>query len=239
VNLLARTWPQRGEPEADDYVEIAHALEAQFGIAYSIEEPPFRDEDGSRHLDADSFGHALLERLNQMVEAKREEGRELKEEVYAELPSYPSFDDIVRDLQLQILDAQWKAHLHTMDSLRESISLRGYAQRDPKIEYQREGFELFGEMEQRIDDSLAEFVFKFVYPRPSLQPQATTRRVDGRDPVPGARTAAASKTPARAAAVAGGGAALAQAEDAATAKVGRNSPCPCGSGKKYKKCCGA
>jgi preprotein translocase subunit SecA len=239
VNLLARTWPQRGDPEDDDLVEIAHALEAQFGIAYSIEEPPFRTDDGSRHADADAFGHALLERLNEVVEAKREEGRELKEEVYAELASYPSFDDIVRDLQLQILDAQWKGHLHTMDSLRESISLRGYAQRDPKIEYQREGFELFGEMEQRIDDALAEFVFKFVYPRPNLQPQATTRRIDGRDPVPAARTASASKAPASAAAAAAGGAGLAQAEDGPAGKVGRNAPCPCGSGKKYKKCCGA
>jgi preprotein translocase subunit SecA len=140
----------------------------------------------------------------------------------------------VRDLQLQILDLQWKAHLHTMDALRESINLRGYAQRDPKIEYQREGFELFGEMEQRIDDSFAEYVFKFGYPRPNLQPKATARRVDGGSPV----AAQAASSPA-AAAGARAGSAGASSDGAATVKVGRNDPCPCGSGKKHKKCCGA
>ena len=70
----------------------------------------------------------------------------------------------------------------------------GYnAQRDPKIEYQREGFELFGEMEQRIDDSFAEYVFKFGYPRPNLQPKATARRVDGGSPA--AARAASSPAP--------------------------------------------
>jgi preprotein translocase subunit SecA len=248
ANLLGRTWPHRGDPEDDDYVEIAHGLEAQFGIAFSIEEPPFRTEEGKRHADADSFGHALLENLQKRVEEKREEGRHLKEDVYPELDRYPTFDDVVRDLQLQILDAQWKAHLHTMDSLRESISLRGYAQRDPKIEYQREGFGLFGEMEQRIDDALAEFVFKFDYPKPNLQAQASTRRIDGRAPAAGARAASAADPAGRAAASAGGAATgaaavtaggAAQADDGSLTKVGRNDPCPCGSGKKHKKCCGA
>jgi len=163
-----------------------------------------------------------------VLEEKKEEGRLLKEETYAEIDVYPAFGKIVRDLQLQILDGQWKAHLQTMDALRESINLRGYAQRDPKIEYQREGFGLFGEMEQRIDDSFAEYVFKFGYPRPSLQAQATARRVDGGNAAAsaaGAATAAGS-----ASSSAGGGVA---------AKVGRNDPCPCGSGKKHKKCCGA
>jgi preprotein translocase subunit SecA len=240
VNLLEQTWPHRGDPEDDEYVEMSHALEAQFGVAFSIEEPPFRTDDSKRHGDKDALGHAILERLTRVLEEKKEEGRLLKEETYAGLEAYPSFDQIVRDLQLQILDNQWKAHLHTMDALRESINLRGYAQRDPKIEYQREGFGLFGEMEQRIDDSLAEFVFKFGYPRPNLQPQATARRVDGgrtatrRAPsAPGAAARADGAPASRAAAAAGGRAAVADG------KVGRNDPCPCGSGKKHKKCCGA
>ncbi len=238
ANLLERTWPQRGDPDDDAYVEMARALEAQFGLAFSIEEPPFRTEGGespgSRHGDKDELGHAILAKLLEALEAKKEEGRRLKEETYADLEAYPTFDTIARDLLLQILDSQWKAHLHTMDSLRESINLRGYAQRDPKIEYQREGFALFGEMEQRIDDQFAEFVFKFGYPQPNLQARATSRRVaaDGG----GARSASPAS-----AATAGGSAAAGAVGSGRPAggKVGRNDPCPCGSGKKYKKCCGA
>jgi len=227
ANLLERSWPQRGDPDDDEYVEMAHSLEAEFGIAFSIEEPPFRNQDGNRHGDKDDLGHAILERLTRTLEEKKEEGRILKEETYAGIEAYPSFENIVRDLQLQILDNQWKAHLHTMDALRESINLRGYAQRDPKIEYQREGFGLFGEMEQRIDDSFAEYIFKFGYPRPNLQPRATARRVDR-----GNAAASQAGAPARA------GSAGSSAARAPAAKVGRNDPCPCGSGKKHKRCCG-
>jgi preprotein translocase subunit SecA len=118
--------------------------------------------------------------------------------------------------------------------------LRGYAQRDPKIEYQREGFGLFGEMEQRIDDSFAEYVFKFGYPRPNLQPQATARRVDGGKPATSpAASALGGAAGARGSSVPPGSAATSGAAAIADGKVGRNDPCPCGSGKKHKKCCGA
>jgi preprotein translocase subunit SecA len=277
VSLLDRHWPARGEPENEEYTEIAHALEAQFGVVLSIEEPPFRAADGSRHRDRDALGHALLERLGAVLEAKREEGRVLKHETYAAFQNYPGFDDIARDLQLQILDSQWKSHLRTMDGLRESINLRGYAQRDPKIEYQREGFALFAEMEQRIDDTFAGFIFRFGYPRPALTPPAaaprpepakTTDRAAGAGAAQaGANSAApaagsspgqaggqsggpsagpSGARPAAAGSNAPGAAAFRSASGiaglgtpAAAEKVGRNDPCPCGSGKKHKKCCGA
>jgi preprotein translocase subunit SecA len=264
VGMLGRLWPQRGEPENDDYVEMAHALEAQFGIALSIEESPFRTATGERHRDRDALGHAILERLGQLLEAKREEGRGLKQETYAAFSNYPSFEDIVRDLQLQILDSQWKGHLRTMDALRESINLRGYAQRDPKIEYQREGFALFGEMEQRIDDTFAGFVFRFGYPRPAIAPPPAPERPPASEArnaeraagagqggaAPASAGASASGAPAAPSAPAGAAAAPgsaafrsstagALANPASLAKVGRNDPCPCGSGKKHKKCCGA
>ncbi len=231
VDLIERSWPNRGDPEDDDYAQIAHALDAEFGVASSIEEAPFRTAEGGRHADKDALGLAILEALMVDLEAKREEGRRLKEEVYAEISEYPAFLGIVRDIQLQILDSQWKQHLHTMDSLRESVNLRGYAQRDPKMEYQREGFALFGEMEQRIDDQLASFVFKFGFPRPRLEARTTHRTVSG-----GGASAAAAD---RGRAAAAGGAATASSGEVAPGKIGRNAPCPCGSGKKYKKCCGA
>ena len=247
VGLLGRHWPQRGEAENDNYVEMAHALEAQFGLALSIEEPPFRTGNGERHRDRDALGHAILERLGQILEAKREEGRVFKTETYSAFANYPGFDAIARDLQLQILDSQWKGHLRTMDSLRESINLRGYAQRDPKIEYQREGFALFGEMEQRIDDTFAGFVFRFGYPRPAVAPAATPapvpRRAETGPAGQATGSAAAERSPssdARTPAQSGGPLASGTlSNSAAAAKIGRNDPCPCGSGKKHKKCCGA
>ena len=238
ADLLGRFWPQRGEPGEDEYVEMAHAIEAQFGIAFSIEQEPFRTAAGQRHPESDALGHAILAKLDQLLEEKRREGKELKEGVYADVETFPTFEQVIRDLQLQILDQQWKQHLHTMDQLRNSINMRAYAQRDPKLEYQREGFALFGEMEQRIDETLAEYALKFSFPRPQVGPQATQRRVD-------------AGSPPRSAAVAGsvmGGAAMGSASAAMSAegaasdsqgKVGRNAPCPCGSGKKFKKCHGA
>ena len=173
ADLLGRTWPARGEPEDDDYAEMRRALEAQFGLTLSIEEPPFRTADGKRHPESDALGHAILSRLNELLEAKKAEGQQLAEVEYAEVPNYPTYTQILRDLHLQILDQQWKQHLHTMDQLRGGISMRAYAQRDPKLEYQREGFALFGEMEQRIDDTLAEYALKFSFPRPDLGPKVT------------------------------------------------------------------
>ena len=215
---------------------MAHALEAQFGVAFSIEEEPFRTADGKRHPESDALGHAILARIESALDEKREEGRVLAEETYADLEGYPTFHRIVRDLQLQILDQQWKAHLHTMDSLRGGINMRAYAQRDPKLEYQREGFALFGEMEHRIDETLAEYALKFSFPRPQTGPQATQRRVDGNAPQqpPKPQSQGGEPPPTPAAAAAGGVA----AGQAPVEKVGRNDPCPCGSGRKYKKCHG-
>ena len=247
VSTLEQHWPQRGDPEEDEFALMAHALEGHFGVPFSIEEAPFRSEDGKRPSDKDELGHGLLARLKGVLDEKRAEGLRIKEEEFADTPNYPTFTQIVRDIQLQILDSQWKAHLHTMDSLRNSINMRAYAQRDPKMEYQREGFALFGEMEQRIDDQLAELAFKFSYPRRA--PQASPSAQGGGQASGGGQRAAGTasgspETPARSANNAGpapGAAAETGAAslDASGAKVPRNAPCPCGSGKKHKKCCGA
>jgi preprotein translocase subunit SecA len=129
-----------------------------------------------------------------------------------------------------------------MDALRDGINLRGYAQRDPKVEYQSEGYGLFEEMNARIDAQATEVIFKFVLPDPVAE-RAAPRPAPLRPAPPAARPGsvlerspgAAGPGPQRGAAGAGG----ARAGAAPAAKVGRNDPCPCGSGKKYKKCCGA
>jgi preprotein translocase subunit SecA len=144
---------------------------------------------------------------------------------------YPHFVDFERDILLRILDSQWKDHLHTMDGLREGIGLRGYASRDPKLEYQREGYALFEGMNERIDLQALELVYKFALPDPVLEnrPQAPSAAA-----VPAGGPASARQPAAAASANRGAGARPAKA-----GKVGRNDPCTCGSGKKYKKCCGA
>ena len=140
---------------------------------------------------------------------------------------------------LQIIDAKWKDHLRDMDILREGIGLRAYGQRDPLIEYKREAFEMFGQMVSSIEETAVETVFKLQPTKPAefsgvfrsvsqelLHPEvASLDKPQDISEYNGIK--ADSKTE------------ILPAKPAISApKVGRNDPCPCGSGKKYKKCCG-
>ncbi|MBI4013509.1 MAG: SEC-C domain-containing protein, partial [Candidatus Rokubacteria bacterium] len=138
--------------------------------------------------------------------------------------------EVLRQLErwvmLQIIDAQWKDHLLSMDHLKEGIGLRGYGQRDPLTEYKREAFDLFEAMVERVRTMVVEWLFKLQVTRESAE----------------APRPAAPRTPAPARAsqdmVLSRGAAERRVDTARSGpKVGRNEPCPCGSGKKYKKCC--
>ncbi len=144
-------------------------------------------------------------------------------------------------VMLQVVDQQWKDHLLAIDHLKEGIGLRGYGQRDPLIEYKKESFELFTLMKERIEDQIVQYLFK-------LQPVA--RAEEGEDvnagarerraPVPmPARRAPANVNYSYGAAASGGQDAKVETIQRNQPKVGRNDPCPCGSGKKYKKCHGA
>jgi preprotein translocase subunit SecA len=241
VALLDLHWPEKGEPEAEALGDLAKALTAQFGVAFDPAAPPFSDTSLS---DRDAFGRKLLERIAGELEAKKSACDALAQQHADE--GYPRFEDCERSILLQILDTQWKDHLHSMDGLREGIGMRAYGQRDPKLEYQREGFGLFAEMNTRIDAQALELVYKFVLPTPRgaapppraagspppAPPRAPLVRPAVAGPLANPRAAA---QPARPGAASG----AASAAGAAAAKVGRNDPCPCGSGKKHKKCCGA
>ena len=157
---------------------------------------------------------------------------------------------VERDLMLQVVDAQWKDHLYGLDHLKEGIGLRGYGQRNPLVEYKRESFTMFQAMKQRIDEETLRYLWR-------LRPVVRDADDDGgRQPAAPARRATplsfndpGQRAPAFAAATPGGSGprpARTGGDDAAVKtvrrdmpKVGRNQPCPCGSGKKYKKCCGA
>jgi preprotein translocase subunit SecA len=151
-----------------------------------------------------------------------------------------------RIIMLQVVDTQWKDHLYAMDHLKEGIGLRGYGQRDPLIEYKKESFDMFEAMWDRIEEEIVRILFLLQPVRePSLErrPAARPLRLSFNDPAaaPSALDASRSAAPAGAGPrreSQGGVDAAVKTVRRAAEKVGRNDPCPCGSGKKYKKCCG-
>jgi preprotein translocase subunit SecA len=228
VAHLEQLWPAKGSPDADQLAELATTFEHQFGVSFDPQAAPFHNE--GKPLERDDFARAVLERLVGELEEKRKRCDALSE-AHQEL-GYPSFADYEREILLRVADRQWKDHLHAMDGLREGVSLRGYAQKDPKLEYQREGFALYEQMGQRVDHEVAELVFKFVLPEPSQLRPPPRPQAPPPPQQPGAR-------PGLPQAQAGAGKPALPAQGMPGARVGRNDPCPCGSGKKFKKCHGA
>jgi preprotein translocase subunit SecA len=155
-----------------------------------------------------------------------------------------------RHFQLEEIDQQWIEHLKNMDSLREGIGLQGYGQKDPKKEYKRIGFEMFSEMMVRIQVNAATKIFRVEIQKqeeaavPAEQERQRRAIVEagagGKSDVDEAdqqqQRRGGKKQSAKA--QAGGDAAKQETVRRDRPKVGRNDPCPCGSGKKYKKCHG-
>jgi preprotein translocase subunit SecA len=163
---------------------------------------------------------------------------------------------VERDIMLQLVDVQWKDHLYSLDHLKDGIGLRGYGQRDPLVEYKRESFDLFQAMKDRVEEDIVRSLW---WLRPALTPDqgVMPRRVTARQSPLILNDPVADAVPAFAGAARSSGAAAPQGDrrpqparvggdDAPVKtvrrdepKVGRNDPCPCGSGRKYKKCHGA
>jgi preprotein translocase subunit SecA len=163
--------------------------------------------------------------LMKVITQEVREAYQKKEERLGEL-----MRTLERMILLHTIDSQWKDHLYSMDGLKEGIGLRGYGQRDPLIEYKREAFEMFEELTQRIKEDVTEFIFKVEISRePSWErvlvgtPQVPQPALVGADQGKERMdTSQESHVPYR----------------RGKTKIGRNDPCPCGSGKKYKYCCG-
>jgi preprotein translocase subunit SecA len=130
-----------------------------------------------------------------------------------------------RMLMLQIVDTQWKDHLLAMDHLKEGIGLRGYGQRDPLVEYKKESYVMFEDLMGRIEDDTLRFLFLLQPVEEKKQAEQIERRRRHAEFVMSQQNSN------------GGDGAPRQAKRD-TSKVGRNDPCPCGSGKKFKKCHG-
>lgn len=135
---------------------------------------------------------------------------------------------------LHVYDGAWKDHLYAMDHLRDSIWMRSMAEKDPKVEYKREGFTMFEEMLKTIDDRVTDMIFKIRLEAETQQESVYKVSQTAHDEV--SQFALAERQ--RAAAQAPQGEVKVKQIKLEGSKVGRNDPCPCGSGKKYKKCCG-
>jgi preprotein translocase subunit SecA len=165
-----------------------------------------------------------------------------------------------RMIMLSVLDSQWKDHLRDMDHLKEGIGLRGYGQHDPLVEYKRESFDMFEAMMQRFQEETARYLYLMqILERPpddgGAIPETRALRPgtggDGNGNRPPRNVATSvdeleesfqrkKRRELDQARMAGSGDSQpVQQVVRGAAKVGRNDPCPCGSGKKYKKCCGA
>jgi preprotein translocase subunit SecA len=132
-------------------------------------------------------------------------------------------DHLIKVIMLQVIDAQWKDHLLSIDHLKEGIGLRGYGQKDPKQEYKREAYQLFMDMMNRTREEVVEKIYwvqvarEEEIPQLEIEPVQPPRMVFNLGPEQEAAPSAPVKV---------------------KKTAGRNDPCPCGSGKKYKKCCG-
>jgi preprotein translocase subunit SecA len=215
---LGRNLPEDKGPDEWDTVAFDLDLKEYFGIT-----PGSLDFSGK---DRDEIREVVLAALREIYEAKERllgpETMRLHE----------------RFVMLQVVDQQWKDHLLAIDHLKEGIGLRGYGQRDPLVEYKKESFELFTLMKERIEDQIVQYLFR-------LQP--VVREAEGELVDEEARHAPVAMPSRRSAnvnysygaAASGGQGAKVETVHRSAPKVGRNEPCPCGSGRKYKKCHGA
>jgi len=225
-------------PEEWDLAGLTEAVKRQFDleISWPAEEVP-------------SLTQALLRDSIEERALKAYEEREAK--LGPEMIRY-----LERMIMLQVVDSQWKDHLLAMDHLKEGIGLRGYGQKDPLIEYKREGFEMFEAMVERIRQQTIEYLYRVqVAPADALPfDDARGRPFDGAQGRPVDEARVAPSAGGRDGDILGRPEARSQPRlaerslrpTASTApikiagkKIGRNEPCPCGSGRKYKKCCGA
>ena len=208
MNQLVETYCPR-EQHADQWnvTQLSNEVLNQFGFelkAVGIE---------PANLGHDELASVLLEKMQARYEEKEN------------LFNAQTLRWLERHILLDIVDAQWKDHLLTLDHLKEGIGLRGYGQKDPLVEFKKEAFTLFDELMDRIDTEAVRFLFLMQPAKPqeeAKQIEQRQRRQQQNLQFQAGPAQAEAPKPVR-----------------SGAKVGRNDPCPCGSGKKFKKCHGA
>ncbi|MBN1364857.1 MAG: preprotein translocase subunit SecA [Syntrophaceae bacterium] len=202
-DLLSEFVNEKVSKEEWNFKGLEDALLKQFNLKFDLVNSDKTSSDQS------SLREHIIQGVQKLLRDKeRDFGKEL-------------MDYLIKAIMLQAIDIQWKEHLLEMDHLREGIGLRGYAQKDPVREYQREGYEMFLDMISRIKmDVLGKLCLIRIQKEEEVEAIRQKQKKDyimsrGED-TPASKTVKHEGV-----------------------KVGRNDPCPCGSGKKYKKCCGA
>ena len=214
-NIISAFVPPQSIEEQWDLPGLEEALEGEFGLVLELRK--WLEDDSSLHEET------LREKiLAEIVAAYKEKENEAGAEVMRH---------IEKAVMLQVLDTQWKEHLAMMDLLRQGIHLRGYAQKNPKQEYKRESFEMFTDMLDRIKHEVITILSRVqVRSDEEIEAMEAQRRQQSGDIEYQHEDASALGAP--------------ESDEDHTPfvredrKVGRNEPCPCGSGKKYKQCHG-
>ncbi|MFM9129779.1 MAG: SEC-C metal-binding domain-containing protein, partial [Actinomycetes bacterium] len=203
-----------GYPEQWDLEQLFNALRNLYPVAVSIE--ALKQQNGGS-IDQEILLEAFLKDVNQAYETRE---ALLTPKVMRELE---------RQVVLSVLDRKWREHLYEMDYLQEGIGLRAMGQRDPLVEYQKEGYDLFVAMMDAIKEQVVGFVFNA-----QVQVQENQQDIEAKGFTKVEKQNLSYSAPT-----------LDNSENVKTvtqtkvAEVGRNEPCPCGSGKKYKRCHGA
>ncbi len=203
-----------------DLEALSLRVREQFGLDMTFTEPSISKAGDARA--------ALEEQIYKVVEKAHRQKEELFDKDAEGVPLLRRYEQY---LYLQAIDALWKDHLLQMDHLRQGIGLRGYGQRDPKQEYKKEGYEMFTRMTWNVRSSVVGNVLRLVPAK-----QETAQEIEQKRVALGRKQRVIESHPGA------DGEAEAPKQETVTRgqpKVGRNDPCPCGSGKKYKKCHGA
>jgi preprotein translocase subunit SecA len=241
ANIVDTHAPKAQDVEAWDIGGLERATSEAFAL-----EPDEVAKLGLADLGPDAMVSTIFDAASKAYEDKEKL-----------LPDPAILRRVERDFMLQIVDTQWKDHLYSLDHLKDGISLRGYGQRDPLVEYKKESFTLFQAMKDRIDEEMVRYLWRL---RPVIQdgdgadappnvpmPAPPTRRPPTQTTLSGGSSGASSLAglPSRAPsggppipARTGGDDAPVKTVRRDEPKIGRNDPCYCGSGKKYKKCHG-
>jgi len=228
-NVVPRFWLAESTGESPwDFEALTLELKNKFG--FNLEEKP----EQIKELNKEDVIRLVIDQLLDRYEAKEKE------------ISLERMRQLERILLLQTIDAKWKDHLYAMDQLKDGISLRAYAQRDPLVEYQHEGFDMFQAMYDSINYEVAELIFKVQPVKEDERPKSILSQLphefvhnefsslSGQRPpvaMPRAMNSPDDEMPEKAPEPL-------RPYQKKGVDVGRNDPCPCGSGKKYKKCCG-
>ena len=218
-------------PEDWDLDGLSGDLARNFHVAVAVAEEEMADLN--------------VESLVELVNEKMLESYERKEKALA--PSPELMRDLERFATLHVIDNAWQEHLYEIDRMREGIGLRAYGQLDPLIQYKKEAYAMFEELWDRLDEEIVKTVFNAELAESRMPRQETPINMRTIHQEAPAMAGMASGDPDTGAAVQRGGRRDAASDGSssrsrpvkAEQKIGRNAPCPCGSGKKYKKCCGA